>query len=253
MKNDPVLELRSVSVTFRQGIGRRGREIRAMDGVSFSIGEGETLGLVGESGSGKSTTGAVALGLRAPDAGEVAFQGQPMARSLRSRAGRVQAVLQHPQWSLDPRSKVGHSIAEPLRAARGGGYADHRDRVLAMLEEVRMDPALAERFPHELSGGQRQRISIARALVTEPSFIVFDEAVSALDVSVQSQILRLIARLQEEHRFAALFISHDLGAVRAISHRVAVMRGGEVVELAPTQTFYEVPAHPYSRQLLEAM
>jgi ABC-type glutathione transport system ATPase component len=162
-------------------------------------------------------------------------------------------VPQNPQWSLDPRLPVGLSVAEPLAALDGSSLGGHRDAVERMLRDVRLDPVLAARYPHELSGGQRQRIAIARALVTKPRFIVFDEAVSALDVSVQAQILNLIADLQAEHGFGALFISHDLAAVRYLAHRIAVMRLGEIVELADTERFYATPKHEYSRQLLEAL
>jgi ABC-type glutathione transport system ATPase component len=249
----PTLALQDVSVSFRSGWGAGSRHIRAMRAVSFDVRAGETLGLVGESGSGKSTTGAVALGLQRADTGTVHFEGRPFPRRARERAGRIQAVLQHPHWSLDPRMRVGPAVAEPLGVTDGGGYRVHRDRVAAMLDDVRLAPDLAERFPHELSGGQRQRVSIARALITNPAFLVFDEAVSALDVSVQSQVLALIVALQREHGFAALFISHDLAAVRAVSHRIAVMNHGEIVELADADVFYSHPSHPYSQQLLEAL
>ncbi|GAB3600332.1 hypothetical protein GCM10027408_26320 [Microbacterium tumbae] len=223
-----------------------------MSHVSFSVAPGETLGLVGESGSGKSTTGAIVLGLQRPDAGGVRFQGAALARSLRSRAGRMQAVLQHPRWALDPRSTVLSSVLEPLLVHERRTAATEQ-RALAMLEQVGLSSAFAQRRPHQLSGGQLQRVSVARALVTHPAFIVFDEAVSALDVSVQAQILNLIRDLQQEHSFAALFISHDLAAVRYISHHVAVMRAGEIVEHAPTAVFYDLPSHPYSRQLFQEL
>jgi ABC-type glutathione transport system ATPase component len=158
-------------------------------------------------------------------------------------------VLQHPHWSLNPRMTVGQSVAEPLTVlGRPAG-----DAVTGMLAQVGLEASFADRYPHELSGGQRQRVSIARALITRPGFIVFDEAVSALDVSVQAQILNLIRDLREEHGFSALFISHDLGAVRYVADRIAVMRAGEIVEIADTATFYDRPAHPYSQQLLEAL
>lgn len=248
----PVIELNDVSVTFSSGIGPARREVRAMSGVSFAIAAGETLGLVGESGSGKSTTGAVVLGLQRHDAGAVRFEGAPLARSLRSRAGRTQAVLQHPRWALDPRSTVLESVLEPLLVHERRRLAAE-NRALRMLDHVGLPASFASRHPHQLSGGQLQRVSIARALVTHPVFIVFDEAVSALDVSVQAQILNLIRDLQTEHAFASLFISHDLAAVRYISHRVAVMRTGEIVELAPTEVFYDQPSHPYSRQLFQEL
>ncbi|MGO1255655.1 MAG: ATP-binding cassette domain-containing protein [Microbacterium gubbeenense] len=246
-----IIELDDVRVEFRSGWGANRRDVIAMAGVSFEVEQGETLGLVGESGSGKTTTGAVALGLQRVTRGTVRFEGAPLARSLRSRAGRVQAVQQHPQWALDPRRRVIDSVLEPLRVVSHDG--DHEKRALAMLSDVGLTESFAGRRPHELSGGQRQRVAIARALVTRPRFIVFDEAVSALDVSVQAQIINLIRDLQKEHGFSSLFISHDLAAVRYVSHRVAVMRRGEVVELADTAVFYESPAHPYSQKLFQEL
>jgi peptide/nickel transport system ATP-binding protein len=248
----PTVELDDVSVAFTSGIGANRREVRAMSQVSFAVAPGETLGLVGESGSGKTTTGSVVLGLQRPDSGAVRFQGAPLARSLRSRAGRMQAVLQHPRWALDPRSTVLSSVLEPLLVhERRSTAAD--ERAVAMLERVGLPASFAARRPHQLSGGQLQRVSVARALVTHPAFIVFDEAVSALDVSVQAQILNLIQDLQAEHGFAALFISHDLAAVRYISHHLAVMRAGEIVEHAPAEVFFDLPSHPYSRQLFQEL
>jgi len=250
----PVVSVKDVTVTFTRGMGRSRTTVTAMRKVSFDIFAGQTLGLVGESGSGKSTTGAVVLGLRAPDSGTSEFEGRPLTTRLRDRAGRVGAVLQHPAWSLDPRRRVIDSVVEPLTVVdRRGGAAAHRARALAMLDDVGLGEMFADRRPHELSGGQRQRVSVARALITNPRFIVFDEAVSALDVSVQAQILNLIVDLQREHGFAALFISHDLGAVRYASHAVGVMQAGSLVELAETKTFYATPTHPYSRQLLQEL
>ena len=247
-----VIRLDDVSTVFRSGWGRWQRRNEAMKEVSFAIAEGETLGLVGESGSGKTTTGSVTLGLRAPTSGTVEFLGRPLGRPA-DRRGLLQSVPQHPQWSLNPRLPVGLSVAEPLAARDGSGLRTHGAAVAQMLRDVRLDATLAARYPHELSGGQRQRIAIARALITRPRFIVFDEAVSALDVSVQAQILNLVRDLQAEHGFGALFISHDLAAVRYVAHRIAVMQLGRIVELAETQRFYETPEHPYSRQLLEAL
>jgi ABC-type glutathione transport system ATPase component len=247
-----VLALDQVTTVFRTGWGRGRRVLEAMKDVSFSIDEGETLGLVGESGSGKTTTGSIALALRAPTSGEVRFLGKSFGRRS-ERRGQLQSVPQNPYWSLNPRLPVGLSVAEPLSATRGGSLRSHAAAVESLLGQVRLSPRIASRYPHELSGGQRQRIAIARALITQPRFIVFDEAVSALDVSVQAQILNLIKDLQAEHRFGALFISHDLAAVRYVAHRIAVMRLGRIVELAETQRFYETPEHEYSRQLLEAL
>ena len=250
----PVLEMRDVRVTFTSGAGARRREVRALNDVSLEVREGETLGLVGESGSGKTTTAAVALGLRRPDRGQVRLFGAQLTRSRRATAGRIQAVLQHPHWSLNPRRRVGESVREPLTVARRDlSRRQHRDRVAAILEQVGLDAGFAERYPHELSGGQRQRVSVARALVTEPRFIVFDEAVSALDVAVQLQILSLIRDLQREHRFGALFISHDLGAVQRVADRVAVLFRGDLVETGDAGSFFASPVHPYSQQLLETL
>ncbi|WP_432536728.1 ATP-binding cassette domain-containing protein [Kineococcus arenarius] len=244
------LSLQRVGVAF--GGGRR--RVQALDDVSFDIQPGRTLGLVGGSGSGKSTTAAVALGLRRPDSGAVEFGGAPMSRRLRDRAGRVGAVLQHPAWSLDPRRRVVDSVAEPLLvAARGGSSArSRRERAEVALADVGLG-GHGDRLPHELSGGQRQRVSIARALVTRPEFVVFDEAVSALDVSVQAQVLNLVVDLQAEHGFAALFISHDLAAVRYAAHEIGVLLHGRLVELADTRTLCETPRHPYSRRLLQEL
>jgi ABC-type oligopeptide transport system ATPase subunit len=247
-----VLRMDSVSMTYTSGWGPGRTVVEAMKDVTFSVAEGETLGLVGESGSGKTTTGSVALGLLSPTGGTVSFLGKPFGRRS-ERKGLLQTVPQNPFWSLDPRLAVGLSVAEPLAALKGGTLRSHEDAVLRILDRVRLSPRLAERYPHELSGGQRQRIAIARALITHPKFIVLDEAVSALDVSVQAQILNLVADLQAEHRFGALFISHDLAAVRYVAHRIAVMQQGLIVELAETRRFYETPEHPYSRQLLEAL
>lgn len=250
--SETILELDHVTTVFTTGWGRGRSVLSAMRDVSFGVQAGETLGLVGESGSGKSTTASVALGLRQPTSGSVRFLGKAFGRRT-DRLGQIQTVPQNPHWSLDPRMPVGQSIAEPLAALDRSSLRSHREAVGEMLHQVRLDGAIADRFPHELSGGQRQRIAIARALVTRPKFIVFDEAVSALDVSVQAQILNLITDLQTEHGFGALFISHDLAAVRYLAHRIAVMRLGEIVELADTARFYDTPEHEYSRQLLEAL
>lgn len=250
----PALELRNVSVSFTSGFGVRRRRVTAMNSVSLEVASGETLGLVGESGSGKTTTATVALGLKRPDSGDVLLLGAPFARSRRAYAGKLQAVLQHPHWSLNPRRKVGESVREPLTVSRKDlGRAAQRGRVLDLMEQVGLDPALADRYPHELSGGQRQRVSVARALVTEPEFIVFDEAVSALDVAVQRQILTLIRELQQRHRFGALFISHDLGAIEQVADRVSVLFRGDLVETAATEEFFARPQHSYSKQLLETL
>jgi len=246
----PVVELQNIVVTYRTGfLGGQGFD--AVRDVSLSIGHGETVGLVGESGSGKTTLGRVCLGLLPPTAGDMRFGGEPFG-SLRQRRGQLSVVLQHPEWALNPRLKCGASVEEPLLVL-GTPIGQRREKVASMFENVGLDVGFIDRYPGQLSGGQRQRVAIARALVTEPRFIVFDEAVSALDVSVQAQVLNLIQDLQTEHGFGALFISHDLAATRYLSHRIAVMYKGEIVEDAPADTFYGKPEHPYSRALMSAI
>jgi ABC-type glutathione transport system ATPase component len=244
----PVVCLSDVSVSYRGGLFRPA--VEAVRNVSLEIAEGETLGLVGESGSGKSTLGRVCLGLTAPTRGRLTFAGEAFG-ALRARRGQLAVVLQFPEWALNPRLRCGRSIEEPLLIL-GVAAAERRDRVVAMLGRVGLDASVAQRLPGGLSGGQRQRIAIARALITQPRFVVFDEAVSALDVSVQTQVLNLIRDLQGEHRFGALFISHDITATRYLSHRLAVMKDGEIVETGPRERFYGEPNHEYSRALLRA-
>ncbi|MDW5593238.1 ATP-binding cassette domain-containing protein [Conexibacter stalactiti] len=246
----PVLELSDVRFDYVAGPAWARRRVPALHGVSLVAGRGETVGLVGESGSGKSTIGKLCLGLLRPQQGAVMFDGRPLDR--RALRGRFSVVLQHPQWSLDPRLTVGASVEEPLAIVGDGSRPERRERVAAMLAEVGLDPSFADRYPAELSGGQRQRASVARALVTEPRFVLFDEAVSALDVSIQAQILNLIRRLQEQHGFAALFISHDLAATRYAADRIVVMRGGEIVDEGTAAAFYEPSTHPYTRALQRA-
>jgi ABC-type glutathione transport system ATPase component len=248
MPAPPVVELRQIVVTYRKGPPWQRVAVPALMGVSLAIAAGETLGLVGESGSGKSTLGRVALGLVQPTRGEVLFDGRPLGPAFR-RSGALAVVFQHPEWALNPRLRCGTSIAEPLHIQRRGSPAERATAVAQMLEQVGLDPALAQRYPDELSGGQRQRMAIARALITRPRFIVFDEAVSALDVSVQSQILNLIRRLQTEFGFAALFISHDLAATRYVAQHIGVLLRGELVETGPASRFYAQPEHAYSRAL----
>jgi ABC-type glutathione transport system ATPase component len=247
LTRDPILALQRVSVTYRSGPVWNRRMVQAVREVDLGIERGTILGLVGESGSGKTTIGRLCLGLLRPTEGRVLFERAPMPKP-RAIRGRAAVVLQQPEWALNPRLRVGTSVAEPL-TIQGLPKPDRISRATEALRQVGLDPSLASRYPHELSGGQRQRASIARALITDPSFVVFDEAVSALDVSVQTQVLNLIRTLQETRAFSALFISHDLAATRYVADHIAVMRHGEIVESGASDHFYGVPQHPYSREL----
>ncbi len=261
-RDDAIVEVRNLKVSFpvRSGslIPRRIGEIKAVDGVSISVRRGETLGLVGESGCGKTTLGRAILQLEKADSGEIYFGGQPVAsmsrRDLRALRRRAQIIFQDPYTSLDPRQTAGDCVGEPLKVhglVRGRG--EYRDEVARLLRTVGLDPNMARRFPHEFSGGQRQRIGIARALAVNPEFIVCDEPVSALDVSIQGQIINLLQELQDEFGFAYLFVSHDLSVVRHVSDRIAVMYLGRIVEIAGQDELYENPLHPYTRALLSAV
>ncbi len=246
----PVASVRDVVVTYR--IGRGAEPLHALKGVSLDIQAGQTVGVVGESGSGKTTLGRVLLGLVEPTSGQVEFHGKPLTgrRHNRRYRGRMQVVLQNPDWSLNPTLHVWRSITEPLLITRAAGRRDRRATAEEMLTLVGLDAGLADRHPHELSGGQRQRVAIARAMITEPDLIVFDEAVTALDVSVQTQVLNLIRDLQAERGFGALFISHDIAAVRYVCDHIVVAYQGELVESGPVEHFYQRPEHPYTQQLL---
>ena len=255
----PLLEVRDLVKHYRAGsvLGGSRPIVRAVNGVSFQIAPGETLGLVGESGCGKSTVGRTILRLQEPTSGEVRFEGQDLfaldPQALRAARRRMQIVFQDPYSSLNPRLTIGASVAEGLEIHRLVPKHQIRDRVCQLLGEVGLDADMAERYPHEFSGGQRQRIGIARALAVEPAFLVCDEPVSALDVSVQAQILNLLADLQAARGLSYLFIAHDLAVVRQVARRIAVMYLGFIVEMGTTESVIGSPRHPYTRALLSAV
>jgi oligopeptide transport system ATP-binding protein len=232
--------------------------IKAVDGISFTVNEGETLGLVGESGCGKTTTGRCILQLYEPTEGEIVFQGQELTelntRSMRAMRRQMQVIFQDPFSSLNPRMTAGNIIGEPL-IVHGlvNNKVEYKERVSELLSNVGLNPYMADRFPHEFSGGQRQRIGVARALSVDPKFIVCDEPVSALDVSIQAQIINLLEDLQDQFNLTYLFIAHDLSVVRHISDRVAVMYLGKMVEIADRNDIYVSPLHPYTQALLSAV
>jgi oligopeptide transport system ATP-binding protein len=254
-----LVEARGLSKRFRVLGGALGlsqvAELRAVEGVDLRIERAEVLGLVGESGCGKSTLGRLLIRLIEPSAGEVRFEGEDLATAtgakLRSLRRRMQMVFQDPFGSLNPRMRVGEIVAEPLRLA-GVGRAERAARAVELLQQVGLAPEHAARFPHQFSGGQRQRIGIARALALDPALVVCDEPVSALDVSVQAQVVNLLRDLQRARGLSYLFVSHDLRVVRHVSDRVAVMYLGRIVESGPTRALYAAPLHPYTRALLEA-
>jgi len=242
----------------RGGLLSKRQPVRAVDGVSLEIGEGETLGLVGESGCGKSTLGRAVLRLLEPTGGRVTIAGTEVtaldARALRTFRRTAQIVFQDPYASLNPRMTVGAAIGEPLEIhGLGGDAAGRAAQVAKLLERVGLRSEMAGRYPHELSGGQRQRVGIARALAVEPRFIVADEPLSALDVSIQAQIVNLLVDLQRERGLTFLFISHDLKIVEHVCDRVAVMYFGKIVEVGPAEAIYAAPRHPYTRALLAAV
>jgi peptide/nickel transport system ATP-binding protein len=260
MRPEPLLELTDLTKHFpvRGGIfGRRAAIVRAVDGVSLAIPPGETLGLVGESGSGKSTLARTVLRLIDPTAGSIRFMGHDITsisqRELRPLRRHMQMIFQDPFGSLNPRMTVGQIVGEPFAIHGIASGSDRASRVESLLARVGLRPEFVNRYPHEFSGGQRQRVGIARALAVQPSLILADEPISALDVSIQAQIVNLLVDLQEEFRLTYLFIAHDLRMVEFISDRVAVMYLGKIVELAPSQDLYRSPKHPYTQALLSAI
>jgi oligopeptide transport system ATP-binding protein len=255
-----LLEVRNLKKHFPVGDGLFSRHkgaVKAVDGVNLAVNEGETLGLVGESGCGKSTLGRAILRLIEPTAGEVIFQGKNLLamsqRELRDMRRQMQIIFQDPYASLNPRMRVGDIVGEGLEIHKLAKGKAKRDRVMELLHQVGLREDHYGRYPHEFSGGQRQRIGIARALAVNPQFIVCDEPVSSLDVSIQAQIINLLQELQEKLRLTYLFISHDLRVVEHISHRVAIMYLGKVVEIANSETIYRDAKHPYTRALLSAV
>jgi len=257
---DPLLSVRDLRKTFKVSSSRPGgpkRSLRAVDGVSFDLYPGETLGLVGESGCGKSTTGKLLLRLIEPDSGSVRFQGKELVglahRELTPLRRELQIIFQDPFSSLNPRMRVGDIVGEPLiihGLAKGKAL---REQVMELLRKVGLTPEHYDRFPHEFSGGQRQRIGIARTLAVRPQLIIADEPVSALDLSIQAQIVNLMQDLQDEFNLTYLFISHDLGIIEHVCDRVAVMYLGRIVELADADSLYLQPRHPYTEALLNAV
>jgi oligopeptide/dipeptide ABC transporter ATP-binding protein len=257
---DALVEAVDLQVHFPIGggaLGGRGAVVRAVDGVSFTIERGQTLGLVGESGSGKSTIGLTLLGLEQPTGGRIRFDGKDVifkGASLRQLRTKATMVFQDPNASLNPRRSVGASVREPLEIhGLHPGKQARSTRVDELLDLVGLSARFADRYPHELSGGQRQRVGIARALACEPELIILDEPVSALDVSVQSQIMNLLRRLQRELGLTYLFIAHDLAAVEYMSHQVLVMYVGRIMETATRESLYRRPRHPYTKALLSAI
>ena len=256
----PLLEVNGLKKHFpiRRGLlGRVSGHVYAVDGISFTIGEGETLGLVGESGCGKSTAAKSIMKLIEPTAGEIKLRGaridQLRPSAMRPYRRELQFVFQDPYSSLNPRLSVGAIVGEPLANYRIAAGSELKDRVIAILAKVGLRADAMERYPHEFSGGQRQRIGIARALAINPRLIICDEPVSALDVSVQAQVVNLLKDLQKEFRLSYLFVAHDLAVVENISHRIAVMYLGKIVELTDRQSLFSAPLHPYTEALLSAV
>ena len=258
--NKPLLEVKNLKVYYpvkvrSNAIRTEKRDVKAVDDISFSIGRGETFGLVGESGCGKSTTGKAIVRLLKPTAGQVLFEGRDIfaGKTGDDLSQKIQIIFQDPYSSLDPRFTVGRCIAEPLKVHKVGNRSEQEARVRSLMNDVGLRPEAYTKYPHEFSGGQRQRIGVARALALNPSLIVCDEPVSALDVSIQAQILNLMQDLQEKYSLTYLFISHNLAVVEHLCDRVAVMYLGNLMEIAETETLFCHPAHPYTRALLDAI
>ena len=260
-RDDILVDVRDLKMWFPVKAGivfqRTVANVKAVDGVSFYVKRGETLGLVGESGCGKTTTGRCILKLYEPTAGEVLFEGKDMAKlrgsELRDMRRKAQMIFQDPYGSLNPRMMAGAIIGEPLTVHNLAKGKEWRDQVDELLRTVGLNPYMADRYPHEFSGGQRQRIGVARALAVRPSFIVCDEPVSAVDVSIQAQLINMLEELQEEFNLTYLFIAHDLSVVRHISDRVAVMYLGRIAEISSREELYDNPLHPYTKALLSAV
>lgn len=255
-KSTPLLRVNNVKKYFVSKNGKGKKIVQALNGISFSVYQGETFGLVGESGCGKTTIGRIVGGLLQPTEGQVFFDGQDITKmnkkQLKTVRREIQMVFQDPFASLDPRMTVGKIIEEPLVIHKIGNKVERKEKVLEMLEKVGLQPSYYNRYPHEFSGGQRQRIGIARALILKPRLVICDEPVSALDVSVQSQILNLLNDLQKELGLTYIFVAHGLNVVRHISDRVGVMYLGRMVEMISAQNLFEHPFHPYTKALLSA-
>ena len=256
----PALDVRNLVKHYSVGgalFGRGRKTLKAVDGVSFDIAPGETLGLVGESGCGKSTVGKAVLRLVEPTAGQVSLEGEEITSldhaAMLDRRRKLQVIFQDPYSSLNPRMTAGEIVQEPLINYRIGSRAEQRDRVASLFARVGLRPDQRGNYPHEFSGGQRQRLGIARALSLGPSVIIGDEPVSALDVSVQAQVINLMMDLQQEYGLSYLFVAHDLGVVEHISHRVAVMYLGKLVEIGPRDALFRTPRHPYTEALMAAV
>ena len=258
-KSDPLLEVSGLTTRFNieSGIGRTGGCVHAVESINFHIQPGETLGLVGVSGCGKSTTGRSIIGLTKATRGSIIFNGVDLAKldhgDMKEYRKQIQMIFQDPFASLNPRMTIGEIISEPIVVHDGGDSVRANEKVLKLLHRVGLNESYAKRYPHELSGGQRQRIGIARALALEPKLIIADEAVSALDVSIQAQVVNLLMELQEEYGLSYLFISHDMAVVERVSHKVAVMYLGEIVELGTRSQVFENPQHPYTKKLMMAV